>query len=170
MKKKILVITKNLLSYEALYRAFRAAECEILLAVNLRESIDHCRTQHFDLVVVDLDWPIEGETDSREVARQMLRIDRLPPVIVISARSEVRVAVEALGVAAVAEKPVDVPALLAMAYTLMNNQKHMSNDGSERVPFRHLPRNTRAFREALYAAGDVGYSRTVPPIRASRPK
>ena len=159
MKKTILVITKNLPSYEALYRAFRAAHCEVHLAVNRWETVEHRRVRHFDLVVVDLDWPIEGEADSCEVARQMLGVYPHPPVIVISARSDVRVTVEGLGVAAVAEKPVDVPVLLARAYTLMNEQKHMSNNGSEHsgVPFRHLPRNTRAFRQALYHNSEAPY-------------
>jgi CheY-like chemotaxis protein len=151
MKKTILVVTNNLLTYEALYRAFRGAKCEVLLTVNLRETVDHCRIRHFDLVVVDLDWPIDGEAGGREVVRHVSGVYSCPAVIVISGRSDVVFAMESLGVAAVAEKPVDVPALLATAYALMTKPTDISNNGSEHsgVPFRRLLRNTRAFRDVL---------------------
>jgi DNA-binding response OmpR family regulator len=151
MKKTILLVTNNLLTYEALYRAFRAAKCEVLLAVNLRETREYCLTIHFDLVVVDLDWPVNGQ-----VARQVLGVCPSPLLVLISGRPGVDSAVESLGVAAVAEKPVDVPVLLTTAYELMTEPTHVRNNGSEHsgVPFRRVPE--------IHARSERHYSNAEP--------
>lgn len=165
MKKTMLLVTNNLLTYEALCGAFQAAECEVLLAVNVDEALEHCRVAHFDLLVVDLDWPVDGGGDGREVAKQVLGIYPCLLVIVISGRSDVGFAVESLGVAAVAEKPVDVPALLRTADELMAEPIHVRNNGSEDsgVAFRRLPPNTRAFREALWRRASPGFQTVSHP-------
>src|SRR6266478_3102841 len=131
MKRTILLVTNNLLTHEVLCRPLEAADCEVVLAVNVRESLEKCAVAHPDLLVADLDWPFDGGGDVRDVAKQALEIWPSLPIIVISARSELSVAVESLGVAAVAEKPPDVPALLKTADELIAKPEHVTGNGDE---------------------------------------
>jgi DNA-binding NtrC family response regulator len=152
MKKTIVLCTDSLLTHETLWGPLQSAGWETLSATNSREALGHCAGAGADLLLVDLDWPLGDEGDSCEVARQALHINPHLPIIIISGRKDLIGAVESLGVAAVAGKPIDVPALTRTAEELMSLPTGaITNEPEDRdVSIRHLAPNPEAFREALW--------------------
>jgi len=111
MKKRALVATNDLVIQEVLCHSLRTAGWEVVVAESSRETLGLCSSAHLDLMVADLDWPYDGGGDACEAVRQVLDIRPDLPIIVVSARADLREAVELLGVATVAQKPIDLPAL-----------------------------------------------------------
>lgn len=112
MKKMALVATNNLVIQEVSCNSLRMAGWEVVVAESSRETLELCSSAHFDLMVVDSDWPFDEGGDACEAVRQVLDIRPDLPIIVVSARADLREAVELLGVAAaVAQKSMDVRAV-----------------------------------------------------------
>jgi CheY-like chemotaxis protein len=152
MKKTIVLCTDSLLTYETLWGALHSAGWQVAFAANGREALEHCARVHADLLLVDLDWPLDGAADGCDVARQALAINPHLPIVVISGRRDLSEAAASLGVAAVAGKPIDVPALVRTAAELLASPFGASRQASNAndCALRYLAPNAEAFREALW--------------------
>ena len=151
MKRKVLLCTNSLLTRETLYQPLQTAECDVLLAADGPAATARCTGMSPDLLIVDLDSPVDGGGEAYQVVRDVLEICPWLPVIVISGRTDVSAAVESLGVAAVADKPIDMPALMLLVDELIAEPVRARTGGVEKHarPCRRLPPNIDAFREAL---------------------
>ena len=152
MKKRVVLCTDSVLTYETLRAPLLSAGWQVMPAATSREALEHCAGAHPHLLLVDLDWPLDGGGDGSEVARGALNISPHLPIIVISGREDLGTAVESLGVAVVVGKPIDVPALLRTAEELMapRSRARRRDPDNRGVGFRRLAPNPEAFREALW--------------------
>jgi CheY-like chemotaxis protein len=82
---------------------------EVIVARNGREAIENFRQQHIDVALLDLNMPVKGGWEAFE---RLMTIHPLLQVIVITARPDQYPLAIAAGVAALMEKPLDLPVLL----------------------------------------------------------
>jgi CheY-like chemotaxis protein len=82
---------------------------EVIFAKNGREAIEHFREGHIDVALLDLCMPVKGGWEAFEC---LTTIYPLLQVIVITARPDQYPLALAAGVAALMEKPLDLPLLL----------------------------------------------------------
>src|SRR4051812_20401240 len=82
---------------------------EVIRAANGHEAVKKFREHRADIVLLDLNMPVKGGWDTFE---QLTSIDPLLPVIVITARPDAYPTAVGTGVAALMQKPLDIPALL----------------------------------------------------------
>jgi CheY-like chemotaxis protein len=101
---------------EALGAVLESEGFEVIRAADGHEAVEKFREHRADLALLDLNMPVKGGWDTFE---QLTSIDPLLPVIVITARPDAYPAARAAGVAALMQKPLDIPVLLeAMRYFL----------------------------------------------------
>jgi DNA-binding response OmpR family regulator len=90
---------------------------DVTRASNGREAVEKFCERRADLALLDLNMPVKGGWDTFE---QLTSIDPLLPVIIITARPDAYPMAKAAGVAAVMQKPLNIPVLLeAMRYFLI---------------------------------------------------
>jgi CheY-like chemotaxis protein len=82
---------------------------EVIVAKNGREAIEQFLEQHIDVALLDLNMPVKGGWEAFE---RLTTIHPLLQVIVITARPDQYPLAIAAGVAALMEKPLDLPLLL----------------------------------------------------------
>jgi CheY-like chemotaxis protein len=82
---------------------------EVIFAKNGREAIEHFREGHIDVALLDLSMPVKSGWEAFEC---LTTIHPLLQVIVITARPDQYPFALAAGVAALMEKPLDLPLLL----------------------------------------------------------
>jgi len=93
----------------ALSAALTSEDYDVVVAKNGREAIEHFREGHFDIALLDLNMPVKGGWEAFE---RLTTIHPLLQVIVITARPDQYSLAAAAGVAALVEKPLDLPLLL----------------------------------------------------------
>jgi CheY-like chemotaxis protein len=82
---------------------------EVIVAKNGREAIEQFLEQRIDVALLDLNMPVKGGWEAFE---RLTTIHPLLQVIVITARPDQYPLAIAAGVAALMEKPLDLPLLL----------------------------------------------------------
>ena len=95
----------------ALSAAFASEDYDVVVAKNGREAIEHFQEGRFDIALLDLNMPVKGGWEAFE---RLTTIHPLLQVIVITARPDQYPLAAAAGVAALMEKPLDLPKLLRM--------------------------------------------------------
>ncbi|MEA3209468.1 MAG: two-component system, NtrC family, nitrogen regulation response regulator NtrX [Chthoniobacter sp.] len=101
---------------DALGAVLESEGFEVIRAANGHEAVEKFCEHRADLVLLDINMPVKGGWDTFE---RLTSIDPLLPVIVITARPDAYPAAMAAGVAALMQKPLDIPVLLeAMRYFL----------------------------------------------------
>lgn len=101
---------------EALGAVLESEGFEVIRAADGREAVEKFCEHPADLALLDLNMPVKGGWDTFE---RLTSIDPLLPVIVITARPDANPIARAAGVAALMQKPLDIPVLLeAMRYFL----------------------------------------------------
>ena len=93
----------------ALRAALASEDYDVVVAKNGREAIEHFREGRFDIALLDLNMPVKGGWEAFE---RLTTIHPLLQVIVITARPDQYPLAAAAGVAALMEKPLDLPLLL----------------------------------------------------------
>jgi CheY-like chemotaxis protein len=109
MKAKILLADDDQEVLAALSAALASEGYNVIVAKNGREAIELFRTGHFDIALLDLSMPVK---DGWEAFERLTTIHPLLQVIVITARPDQYPLAVAAGVAALMEKPLDLPLLL----------------------------------------------------------
>ena len=93
----------------ALSAALASEDYDVVVAKNGREAIERMRERRFDIALLDLNMPVKGGWEAFE---RLTTIHPLLQVIVITARPDQYPLAAAAGVAALMEKPLDLPLLL----------------------------------------------------------
>jgi CheY-like chemotaxis protein len=110
MKTKVLLVDDDSSVVAALAGVLRSEGYDVIVAFD-----GHAALQHFHtvggaaIVLLDLNMPVKGGWDTFE---QLTAINPLLPIIVITARPDQYSLAVAAGVAALMEKPLDIPLLL----------------------------------------------------------
>ena len=93
----------------ALSAAFASEDYDVVIAKNGREAIERMRERRFDIALLDLNMPVKGGWEAFD---RLTSIHPLLQVIVITAQPDQYPRAAAAGVAALMEKPLDLPRLL----------------------------------------------------------
>jgi len=109
MKAKILLADDDEEVLAALSAALASEDYDVVVAKNGREAIEHFQKGRFDIALLDLNMPVKGGWEAFE---RLTTIHPLLQVIVITARPDQYPLAAAAGVAALMEKPLDLPLLL----------------------------------------------------------
>ena len=110
MMTKVLLVDDDSSVVAALSGVLRAEGYDVIQAFNGREAIDHfCTIGGTDIALLDLCMPVRGGWETFE---RLTAINPLLPVIVITARPGQYPLAAAARVAALMEKPLDIPLLL----------------------------------------------------------
>jgi len=109
MKAQILLADDDEEVLAALSAALASEDYEVILARNGREAIAYFREGHVDIALLDLNMPLKGGWEAFE---RLTTIHPLLQVIVITARPDQYPLAVAAGVAALMEKPLDLPLLM----------------------------------------------------------
>jgi CheY-like chemotaxis protein len=122
MKAKMLLVDDDAEVLAALSAAFASEDYEVVVAKNGREAIERFRKGHFDIALLDLNMPVK---DGWEAFERLTTSHPLLQVIVITARPDQYPLAAAAGVAALMEKPLDLPRLLkTIDYLLCEPLEH----------------------------------------------
>jgi CheY-like chemotaxis protein len=109
MKAKILLADDDADVLAALSAALASEGYEVIVARNGREAIECFREAQVDIALLDLSMPVKGGWEAFE---RLTTIHPLLQVIVITARPDQYALAAAAGVAALMEKPLDLPLLI----------------------------------------------------------
>jgi DNA-binding NtrC family response regulator len=116
MKAKMLLADDDEEVLAALSAALASEDYDVVVAKNGREAIEHFQEDRFDIALLDLNMPVKDGWDAFE---RLTRIHPLLQVIVITARPDQYPLAAAAGVAALMEKPLDLPRLLRIIDCLL---------------------------------------------------
>lgn len=110
MKPKVLLVDDDPSIVIALGDLLRSEGFDVIQACNGREALEKFRSDSdADIVLLDLNMPIKGGWDTFE---RLTAIDPLLPIIVITARPGQLPLAAFAGVAALMEKPLEIPLLI----------------------------------------------------------
>lgn len=116
-KTKVLLVDDDVSVVAALSGVLRSEGYDVIQAFDGHQALEHFHTVGgADLALLDLNMPVKGGWDAFE---QLTAINPLLPIIVITARPGQYPLAAAAGVAALMEKPLDIPLLLATMRKLL---------------------------------------------------
>ena len=117
MKTKVLLVDDDSSVVAALTGVLRSEGYDVIQAFDGLAALQHFHTVGgADIVLLDLNMPVKGGWDTFE---QLTAINPLLPIIVITARPDQYPLADAAGVAALMEKPLEIPLLLETMRTLL---------------------------------------------------
>jgi DNA-binding response OmpR family regulator len=110
----------------------------VLRAANGAEALRIAAANHIDLVLLDLNMPVQGGWDTFE---QLTSRDPLLAVIIITARFNQLFTALGAGVGALLEKPLDFPTLLETVSALIaeSNESRLARLAGRPTEFHFLP-------------------------------
>ena len=94
---------------DALGTVIESEGFDVVRAADGHEAVEKFRQQPVNIVLLDLNMPVKGGWDTFE---RLTTINPLLPIIVITARPDAYPVAMATGVAALMQKPLDIPLLL----------------------------------------------------------
>ena len=109
MKTKLLLVDDDPSVVAALTVALGGEGFDVLHAFNGHQAVAIYRRIRVDIVLLDLNMPVKNGWDTFE---RLNSINPLLPIIIITGRPDQSALAEAAGVAALVEKPLEIPALL----------------------------------------------------------
>lgn len=92
-EEKVLIIDDELYSREYFRKILERTECEVRTEPNGSEGLNAFRETFYDLVILDLRLP---DVNGIEILRQIKEINRLTPVIIVTAYGTDENAVQAM--------------------------------------------------------------------------
>jgi CheY-like chemotaxis protein len=108
-KPRVLIADDDRSVLEALGTVIESEGFEVVRAADGHAAVEKFRQQPIDIVLLDLNMPVKGGWDTLE---RLTTINPLLPIIVITARPDAYPVAMAAGVAALMQKPLDIPLLL----------------------------------------------------------
>ena len=115
-RKTILLVDDDSSVREMIGRVLVGEGYLVLRAANGAEALRIAAANHIDLVLLDLNMPVQGGWDTFE---KLTSRDPLLAVIIITARSNQLFTALGAGVGALLEKPLDFPTLLETVSALI---------------------------------------------------
>jgi DNA-binding response OmpR family regulator len=115
-RKRVLLADDDRSILDALGAVLESEGFEVIRAANGNEAVEKFCERRADIVLLDLNMPVKGGWDTFE---RLTSIDPLLPVIVITARPDAYPTARAAGVAALMQKPLDIPVLLEAMRNLL---------------------------------------------------
>ncbi len=109
MKKKILVVDDELQGVEKLTTRLEAHGYKVVAAFDGKEALEKVAKEKPDLIILDILMP---KMDGYTFVKEMKKLREKPPVIVVSARSEMADLFELEGVTNYLVKPFDSEELI----------------------------------------------------------
>ena len=109
MKHKTLIVDDDEAVRLSLRGVLLLEGYEVSTASNGHEAVEKFRTHSADIVLLDLNMPVK---DGWETFERLTSINPLLPVIVVTARPDTYPIARSHGVAALMQKPLDIPLLL----------------------------------------------------------
>ena len=110
MNSRVLLVDDDLSVIAALSGVLLEEGYGVITASNGHEAMEQFQAfPSVDIVLLDLCMPVKGGWDTFE---RLTAINPLLPIIVITARSDQYAMADGAGVAALMEKPLDIPVLL----------------------------------------------------------
>ena len=117
MKTKVLLVDDDSSVVAALTGVLRSEGYDVIQAFDGHAALEHFHTVGGTAIaLLDLNMPVKGGWDTFE---QLTAINPLLPIIVITARPGQYPLAAAAGVAALMEKPLEIPLLLATMRKLL---------------------------------------------------
>ena len=108
-KPRVLLADDDRSVLDALGTVIESEGFELVRAADGHEAVEKFRQQPIDIVLLDLMMPVKGGWDTFE---RLTTINPLLPIIVITARSDAYPVAVERGVAALMQKPLEIPLLL----------------------------------------------------------
>jgi DNA-binding response OmpR family regulator len=136
--KRILVVDDDSAVRESLNDVLVAEGYVTIPSENGQHALDLASKSSFDLVLLDLNMPVKNGWDTFE---QLTREYPLIPIIIVTARpNQLFMALNA-GVAALLEKPVDIPTLLRAIENLLTESvdQRVARLAGQKADFQYKP-------------------------------
>jgi DNA-binding NtrC family response regulator len=108
-QKRVLLADDDRSIRDALGAVLESEGFDVIRAANGNEAVEKFCEHRADIVLLDLNMPVKGGWETFE---RLTSIDPLLPAIVITARPDAYPTATAAGVAALMQKPLDIPRLL----------------------------------------------------------
>ncbi len=159
-KHRVLVVDDDAAIRAAMKPVLEEAGYEVVLAADGETAVGRFASEPFDLLILDLNLP---HLQGWDVFERVTTRDPLIPVIIITAMPDQFRTALAAGVGALMEKPVDVPALLAVMDQLLAERKenHLLRLYGHLRDTRHLRRTASSqSRSAEDCSNPVGQPTT----------
>jgi DNA-binding response OmpR family regulator len=118
-RPRVLLVDDDRSVLEALGGVIEAEGFEVVRAANGHEALQMFRQQSMDIVLLDLNMPIKGGWDTFE---GLTTVNPLLPIIIITARADANSEAAARGIAALMQKPLDIPLLLDKMHDLLSKK------------------------------------------------
>jgi CheY-like chemotaxis protein len=115
-RPRVLLVDDDRSILDALGAVIESEGFELVRAANGHEALERFREHRIDIVLLDLNMPVKGGWDTLE---RLTTVNPLLPIIVITARSDVYPVAMASGVAALMQKPLNIPTLLEVMRELL---------------------------------------------------
>ena len=122
IRKTILLVDDDPSVREMVGRVLVGEGYLVLCATNGEEALGMAEANHIDLVMLDLNMPVQGGWDTFE---RLTTRDPLIAVIIITARPNQLFTALGAGVGALLEKPFDFPTLIKTVKTLMTESTEL---------------------------------------------
>ena len=108
-RPRVLLVDDDRSVLEALGGVIEAEGFEVVRAENGHEALQKFRQGSMDIVLLDLSMPVKGGWDTFE---GLTTVNPFLPIVIITARADALSEATARGIAALMQKPLNIPALL----------------------------------------------------------
>jgi two-component system, NtrC family, nitrogen regulation response regulator NtrX len=151
MRKRLLLVTSSELTREVLVHALRDHRYEVVVVDDTWEAVGACAGRKMDLILVDLDWPGDSDWSGWELIKGAKVAEPSLPILLITGHRELATAARAAGVCGLAEKPVDVAALVKAVDGLVEERGNAENGSHvcRAGHFEHISAEGDAQRAAI---------------------
>ena len=148
MKSTILLIDDDPGVRRMLLRLLTEEGYQVVPAGRAEEAFEQASRHPIDLVLLDLNLPAQ---DGWTIFEKLTTANPLLPVIVITARSNQVFPALASGVAALMEKPLDLPKLLGLIHDLLTepDEARLARMNGRSAEFHYLPSREERIARAL---------------------
>ncbi len=114
--QRIAVVDDNDLLRRTLYKILKKKDYQVVAFPNGQEALDHCRINHVNLVITDMEMPVK---DGLALIEDLQREKPTVQVMAISGNGEQLEIALAAGATAALKKPFDGPELLCVVERIL---------------------------------------------------
>lgn len=115
-RPRVLLVDDDRSVLEALGGVIEAEGFEVVRAANGHEALQKFRQGSMDIVLLDLNMPVKSGWDAFE---GLTTVNPFLPIVIITARADAHSEAATRGIAALMQKPLNIPALLKMMRDLL---------------------------------------------------
>lgn len=136
--KHILLVDDDRTVRDALNDVLVGEGYQVILSEDGQQALDIVRQTSIDLVLLDLNMPVKNGWDTFE---QLTREYPIIPIIIVTARPNQLFTALSAGVAALLEKPMDIPTLLRTMEKLLfeSVEQRLARLAGKNIEFHYRP-------------------------------